>query len=531
MAEVFDATAAGEAGFERRVAIKRIRMHYQGLPHFEQMFLDEARIASQLHHAGIVGVVDYGLADGQPFQVLEFVDGASLRELMHQAKARQRAIPIEVALHICSEVAHALDYAHSACDASGASLGIVHRDVKPDNILVSKAGVPKLADFGIALASNRGTTTEAGVAKGTLLYMAPEQSTGGRVGPQADCFALACVAHELIAGTSPLAGESRLFELLQGVPLPIDPSVPDDVAAILRAGLALDQRARHPSAGALAEAFRACVLARTSRDPRALTKELVAELTSAEVAPSAGRLDDLLNIELILDRDEGGARSFATRHLKAPSSAAEGAIAPTMPAEPADEEAPSLLATMEAEGSRRRLVWIAAAVVLGLAAVGAVGFRVATLSSESSAEAVHPPPQPIAATVVDAAPVVSEAPDAANVGLAAGADAAPAQRPGPVPRRTSVQPDKDREASPPRAREPRATEAITGHLRIGGQGALGLAIYVDGRRNAYAPRTLELESGSHRIELRDRSGATKHSRTVQIDEAHTQSRPERWIVD
>src|SRR5687768_15302388 len=116
MAEVMEAVAVGPSGFERRVAIKRLRSDIALDPSAARMFLDEARIASQLHHAGIVPVLDYGFADGLPFQVLEFVDGLDLRRAVALGSERDAQMPLDVALHVCAEVAHALAHAHGARD-------------------------------------------------------------------------------------------------------------------------------------------------------------------------------------------------------------------------------------------------------------------------------------------------------------------------------------------------------------------------------------------------------------------------------
>src|SRR5262249_25492644 len=209
MAEVLEATAQGERGFQRPVALKRMRPEL-GRIH-DDGFLDEARIASSLHPATTVGVLDYGIADGLPFQVLELVDGLDLQS----ALALGKPLPPELALHVCTEVAYALSHAHEARGADGQPLGIVHRDVKPANILVSYDGDVKLGDFGIAFARDRLQRTEVGIAKGTREFMSPEQWIAGEVDARSDVFSLGCVLYALVTGASAM-GRTRAEELLEG---------------------------------------------------------------------------------------------------------------------------------------------------------------------------------------------------------------------------------------------------------------------------------------------------------------------------
>ncbi len=232
MGEVWEGTLEGSLGFARRVAIKRM-MGVEDVPGWENMFLDEARLASQLHHANIVPVLDFGVEDGKPFQVLELIDGVDSWRMAQLATAKGISMPFEVALHLCTEVAHALHYAHNARGDNGRCLRIVHRDVTPDNVLVSWEGDVKLSDFGIAKARDRSHQTQAGVRVGKPSYMAPEQATGGDVDERTDVFMLGCVLHALLTGRSPLAGENKLADLLAGQELELDSGVPDDIKQII----------------------------------------------------------------------------------------------------------------------------------------------------------------------------------------------------------------------------------------------------------------------------------------------------------
>jgi serine/threonine-protein kinase len=270
MAEVFEATAVGERGFERAVALKRMlpeigRIH-------DDAFLDEARIASRLHHANIVSVIDYGISGGLPFQVLELVDGLDLQS----ALALGKPLSPELALHVCSEVAWALSHAHEAAP-DGRPLGIVHRDVKPANILISYDGDVKLGDFGIAFARDRLQRTEVGIAKGTREFMSPEQWVAGEVDARTDVFSLGCVVYTLYTGDSPM-GRTRAEEMLEGQELTLDKPLPEDVAAIVARATRRQKRERFPTAAAMAEALGAALQQRVHEPQRPLLQKWMREL-------------------------------------------------------------------------------------------------------------------------------------------------------------------------------------------------------------------------------------------------------------
>ena len=247
MAEVFEAIAEGDGGFERKVAIKRMLANDHAA--LRRMFLDEARIASQLHHANVVAVLDYGVVDGQPFQVLELVDGLHAGELRKRGEERASPMSPAIALHICAEVAHGLAHAHGRTDASGASLDIVHRDISPSNVLVSWEGDVKLSDFGIAVARGRSEVTEDGVTKGKLSYMSPEQAKAGHLDGRSDVYSLGCTLVSLLSGKSPQDDADELSAMLMGESITL-PELPEDVAAIARRAMAPAPRDRSPTAGA-----------------------------------------------------------------------------------------------------------------------------------------------------------------------------------------------------------------------------------------------------------------------------------------
>jgi serine/threonine-protein kinase len=210
MADVYRCRVRGIGGFEKIVAVKRIRAERASDPDFVTMFLDEARLAGNLSHPNIVQVFEIGEASGHPYLAMEYVDGPTLSQLLREARRSDR-LALGPLVKILGDVAAGLHHAHSAVGASGEPLGLVHRDVSPQNILVSREGVPKLLDFGVAKANGRLTETQAGTLKGKLRYMAPEQLQGP-VDHRADVFALGVCLFEATTGQSPF-GPAHLDEI------------------------------------------------------------------------------------------------------------------------------------------------------------------------------------------------------------------------------------------------------------------------------------------------------------------------------
>ncbi len=200
MAEIFRARQLGLEGFEKELVIKRILPHLAREPQFIKMFLDEARIAARLSHPNITQIYNLGAQGGTYFIAMEYVDGRDLREIWRMCEARGEPMPPQYACRIIAESAAALHHAHKKTNKQGKPLGIVHRDVSPQNILITRAGGVKVVDFGIAKAADSSTHTRAGVLKGKFAYMAPEQAAGARIDRRTDIFALGVVLWELLVG-------------------------------------------------------------------------------------------------------------------------------------------------------------------------------------------------------------------------------------------------------------------------------------------------------------------------------------------
>src|SRR5262245_28600149 len=202
MAEVYVCRLQGIGGFDKEVVLKRIIPERAGDPHFVKMFLDEARVVANLNHPNIVQVFEIGEQDGIPFMAMEYVKGVTLTMIVREAHKQQKIHYGHFAKIICG-VCDALDYAHNALGPDGESLGLVHRDVSPGNIVVSREVIPKLLDFGVAKAKGRLAQTEAGTLKGKLRYMAPEQISQGPLDQRADIFSLGVCLFELTTGRHP----------------------------------------------------------------------------------------------------------------------------------------------------------------------------------------------------------------------------------------------------------------------------------------------------------------------------------------
>jgi serine/threonine protein kinase len=216
MAEIYIARTHGVGGFEKLVALKVIHPNFSADPDFVQMLVDEAKLSVQLQHANIVQTFDLGRVDEQYYIAMELIDGIDLYKLLRRASEHEIDFPFEIAAFIAAEVAQGLDYAHRKRDARGRPLKIVHRDVSPQNVLVSLDGEVKIVDFGIAKAALRGQQTAAGVIKGKYYYMSPEQAWGDPIDARTDIFSAGILLYEMIVGQM-LYMEEDLEKLLDVV--------------------------------------------------------------------------------------------------------------------------------------------------------------------------------------------------------------------------------------------------------------------------------------------------------------------------
>ncbi|MDB4962869.1 MAG: serine/threonine protein kinase with repeat [Myxococcales bacterium] len=287
MAEVYKVKTVGIAGFEKVQALKRILPSSAREGRFIRSFIDEARIAVELTHRNIVQVFDFGKADGELFLAMELIEGKDLRTAMSQAVARSVLPPIPVSAYIIAEVASGLDYAHRKTDGYGGSLGIVHCDVSPSNVMLSTDGYVKILDFGIARATFS-SALERRRLRGKPRYMAPEQTLGEPPTPAADVFALGIIAWELFTGL-PLFRGPNLKAILSAVrttvPPRIDrlnPQVPREIADAIQTALSREPTARGTAADVTGALIRTAMLS-GSRPLALWLGELESSPSQAEV--------------------------------------------------------------------------------------------------------------------------------------------------------------------------------------------------------------------------------------------------------
>ena len=209
MAEVFKGVAESLQGFRKNVAIKRILPNLTKNQKFVTMFLDEARLSLFLQHANIVQVFDIGRADDTYFIVMEFVDGVDLKAILEWRRRIRKRLTVGQTLYMIMEVCKGLAYAHDLLNPeTGRPLGIVHRDISPANVLISRNGEIKLADFGLAKAASQVEATDPGVVKGKMSYLSPEAARGENVDHRADIFAVGILLYEALTSKRLFYGES-----------------------------------------------------------------------------------------------------------------------------------------------------------------------------------------------------------------------------------------------------------------------------------------------------------------------------------
>jgi TonB family protein len=267
MAEVWKARMRGVEGFQKTVAIKKILPYMTGNTDFISMFIDEAKLAAQLSHPNIVHIYDLGKIGSDFYIAMEYVEGKDLRSLLNAARQHDLPLPLGLALLIGVRLANALGYAHRKRDFEGREMALVHRDVSPQNVLISYDGDVKLCDFGIAKAVSKVGQTQMGALKGKLQYMSPEQARGTQVDARSDIFSLGAVLFEMLTGQRLFDGDSEMsvLEAVRQVkvrrPSQVVPTIPREIDDIVMHALAGRPEDRFQTAGELEQRLEAVLYA------------------------------------------------------------------------------------------------------------------------------------------------------------------------------------------------------------------------------------------------------------------------------
>ena len=289
MATVHLGTLSSPGGFRRVVAIKRLHPELAGQTELARMLVDEAKLASRAVHTNVVSVLDVLEEEGETWLVMEHVSGETLARLLARATDRGERVPIAIASAILSGVLRGLHAAHEATSPGGEPLGLVHRDLSPDNVLVGQDGIPRLLDFGIARAAGRAQLTRPGYIRGKLSYMAPEQLRGEPLSRTSDLYAAAVVLWELATGKRLFEGDSPAVVEALVLGGPVTPpsqaaeGVPPCLDRVVLRGLARDPSLRFESGQQMAEALERCV----APAPPAEVAAWVAGLATEELAERA----------------------------------------------------------------------------------------------------------------------------------------------------------------------------------------------------------------------------------------------------
>jgi serine/threonine protein kinase len=342
MAEVFRAVLKGAAGFEKTVALKRILPFFGDDAAFVTLFQDEARIVSTLSHGNIAHVFDFGEVDGSYYLTMELVDGSDLAKLGDKMAEAGQPMPTATAAFVVAEAARGLAYAHEKKDAEGNTLGIVHRDVSPQNILVSYDGEVKVTDFGIAKAAGKAHKTATGVVMGKLKYMSPEQVSGKALDPRSDIFSLGVILYELVTGGPVFPGEEtvRLAELIHTADIPPPsartPGLPPALDAIALKALRRSPDERYARAAELARDLSLFVNQHSPGFTRDDLAAMVRHIAPPPARTSTGSVAAVALAPTEVTPPTGGAAP-TTRHKKLDSELME--IPPTRRTPPPGDEA------------------------------------------------------------------------------------------------------------------------------------------------------------------------------------------------
>ena len=519
MAEVFLARAAGPMGFEKTLVLKRILPHFAEDPGFVEMFLREAKLVAQLNHPNIVQIFDFGEEDGSYFLAMEYIDGPHLRALLKKARAVGMPLPPALCARLIASACEGLAFAHDFQDPlTRKPLGLIHRDISPDNILVSRQGAVKVVDFGIAKTADQSQRTQTGVIKGKVAYLSPEQIRGRPLDRRVDVYALGVVLYELLTGHKPFHAptdaslmQAILFEpLTPATQLRLD--LPVALQHILDRALARDRERRYPDCRAFQLALEDFIVSTGKSVGAYQLSQFISQLVPPNPSVSVAS-KDTGERQAPTSVSRSTARTAQARTPKPLLSAAD--TLPLPPAEPKVSKTQPYLtpeAVLPAEAARPAsftpsLKWIPGLVGAALLMTGGGFIAGAQMSREAPA------------------PTLPSAPSADALSQPEPTKLAPAKAPSPdtavePPEQRSPETEKEQAPAPERSEDPRASSQTsrsstarsqhgerqagasrTGTLRLVVRGWAD--IWVDGQRKGRVPpiNHLDLPAGRHELKL------------------------------
>ena len=331
MAEVYLGEASSVEGFKKRVAIKRVLPHLAQNDNFIQMFLDEARLSARLSHANIVSVFDISARDDTYFLIMEFVDGANLKRILDSIQRRGQTFPLAQAVYVCAEACRGLSYAHELHDENGRPLGIVHRDISPPNIMITKRGEVKVADFGLAKAGTQLSQTDPGVVKGKFSYLSPEAALGKEVDSRADLFSLGIVLWEMLAGRRLFLGETdyATVKLIQQANIPrlapLNNQVDEAFEEIILKALTREPEDRYQTAQEFGDALTGYLFTRQLK----VTNYDLANLVNAAIAEDAAPVKTEISlIDRLIQEELDGSVALSNEQVEPPAPPPSSLLAP-----------------------------------------------------------------------------------------------------------------------------------------------------------------------------------------------------------
>lgn len=395
MATVHLGRLMGPVGFSRTVAVKRLHSTYAKDPEFVAMFMDEARVASRIQHPHVVSIIDVVAEKGELLLVMDYIQGESVSRLLRTSRSLGEHVDPRIAVKVLSEVLSGLHAAHEARSERGLPLGIVHRDVSPQNVLIGVDGVAHVIDFGVAKAAGRMQHTRDGQIKGKLAYMAPEQIRGASLDRRTDIYAASAVLWEMLAGRRLFTGDeaSLMYAVLTtpiSPPRTLNPEVPAELDAVVMKGLQRNPDKRYATALEMADALEAALAPASSREVARWLERLAGQ-TLHQRANLVAEIESLSGAELPPPRD-----TLISELSEVTGEALPAAEPAPEPPEANTGSTASAPIVVQSQGAHR-LLWLVAGVSLTLIAVAAsfLAWRLAVVSS-------RPEPQP--ATSVAIAP-------------------------------------------------------------------------------------------------------------------------------